>query len=143
MASIVLVEGNNVLNVQMVSIAAPAFTFSNVTAEAVICQAATVWDTVNFGCLITNPAGQPITRRLKVMWAYGDTADMIKKFTGEVGISFELTLAPGGYYDYYLAGNYQEAGEQYCHTLVAVKNFVCLWLEDEEGNKSPEGCVMR
>ncbi len=135
-SDIVLVEGNNELNVEMVPIAVPAFIFSNVSAEKVIMESAPAWETMNFFCTITNPSLDTITRTINVMvrWADGSPAWQW---------SFELTLEPGQSYEFEWYGNTygQRDPDAYNGPLVARRQRVCMWLEDEWGNKSAEGCV--
>jgi len=134
---IALVEGDNELNVGMVPIAAPQpFTFSNVWTKKVIMYDAPAWETMEFYCTVTNPNDVTATELLKVMCRWG-TGSAYLQWT------FELTLAPGQSYNFKWDGNRygQRDPDAYNGPLVARRQRVCMWLEDEEGNKSAEGCV--
>lgn len=146
---ITLVAGTNELNVGMVPIFAPQpFTFSNVSAQKVIMESATAWETMNFFCTITNPNDITVTRLLKVMWRYRT----YKTYNGgwsdwhqSLYWSFDLTLEPGQSYSFKWYGNTygQRDPSAYNGPLIARRTTSCMWLEDEEENKSAEGCVSR
>lgn len=114
-----------------IAIIVPAFTFSNVSAEKVIMEFAPAWETMNFFCTITNPNPTTATKLLKVMSVVG------QEWT------FELTLAPGQSSNFSWYGNTygQRDPDAYNGPLVGRRKRVCMWLEDEQGNKSAEGCV--
>ncbi|GAI60836.1 unnamed protein product, partial [marine sediment metagenome] len=61
------VEGNNELNVEMIPLVAAPFSFSNLWVERARCESATAWNTLNFGCTITNPTDRGITHTLTPM----------------------------------------------------------------------------
>ena len=113
-----------------------SFTFSNVRAEKVIMESATAWETMNFYCTITNPSSETITRAINVIVRWEDGSPHWQW-------SFELTLAPEESYNFAWEGNTygQRDPDAYNGPLVARRQTVCMWLEDEQGNKSAEGCV--
>jgi len=113
-----------------------AFTFSNVSAQKVVMESAPAWETMNFYCTITNPSSVTITRAINVMVRWGDGSPHWQW-------SFDLTLGPGESYLFEWYGNTygQRDPDAYNGPLVARRQTVCMWLQDDEGNKSPEGCV--
>ena len=113
-----------------------AFTFSNVSAQKVVMESAPAWETMNFYCTITNPSSVTITRTINVMVRWGDGSPYWQW-------SFDLTLDPGQGYLFEWYGNTygQRDPDAYNGPLVARRQRVCMWLQDEEGNKSAEGCV--
>lgn len=116
-------------------------TFSNVSIEKVTFYDAPVYKTIIFHCTITNPSGVNTTRRLDFM---GRTRSFKTGATRTMLVwSFELTLAPGESYNFKWDGNTygQRTPTAYNGPLVPAGNELCVWLEDEQGNKSAEGCV--
>lgn len=137
LGSFVLAVGANELNVQMIPLVAPAFTFSNVSAERVPLAAAPAWNTMNFYCTITNPNPDTVTKLLNLM---------LRRRAGEepwIWWSFELTLEAGQIYDFAFLGNtYGERTPNAVNGPGIDRDVIaCEWLEDEQGNKSREGCV--
>ncbi|GAJ01960.1 unnamed protein product [marine sediment metagenome] len=126
-----------------VAIAAPAFTFSNVSAEMVGCIAASAFMTMNFDCLITNPTDQTLTKVIKTMRSYyTDSEPGVVHGPWEItAVRVSLTLGPGQSYDYHFEGNYYIYPDWYTYVLVFLRQTHCLWLEDEAGIKSEEACV--
>lgn len=127
----------NGLTGSFTAVAAPqSFTFSNVSAKKVTMYDAPAWETIEFYCTITNPNDITVTELLKVMCRWG---------TGNASLqwTFELTLAPGQIYNFKWDGNRygQRSPDAYNGPLVGRRQRVCMWLEDQEGNKSAEGCV--
>lgn len=146
---VTLVAGDNELSVEMVPIAvAPPFTFSNVSASMVTMQDAPAFNTIIYRCRVTNPGSSPATKRLNVMYKSRRYKTYDSGWTDwwqTVYWSFDLTLNPGQSYDFVWNGNTygQRDPDAYNGPLVAMRTDVCMWLEDEEENKSEEGCVSR
>ncbi len=139
--TVILAEGNNELNVSLVPVAPPVapFTFSNAWAELVDCISAPAWKTMNYGCRITNPGSQTLTKTLKVMWHYYETANPANSYSAEL-TRFSLTLTPGQIYDFTFYGN---INEENAWLVISTQTTHCIWLEDLDGNKSPVLCVHR
>ncbi len=118
------------------------FTFSNLSASRTRCQSATAWNTLNFGCTITNPTGRSITHILTPMYRVG-TKRGYSDPIARPEFARELTLSPGQSYNYYLPGN-QPALDR-CTILLGFSAGVpyggCAFLRDENGNDSPQACV--
>lgn len=136
-----LYEGIREFNVVLAVVEVPPvpilpFTFSNVSVRKVTMYDAPAWETMEFYCTISNPNDLTLTKLIKVMCRWG-TGSAYKQW------SFELTLAPGQSYNFKWDGNRygQRNPDAYNGPLVARRQRVCMWLEDEEGNKSQEGCV--
>lgn len=124
-----------------VVITAPApFVFSNLSVSRTRCQSATAWNTLNFGCTITNPTDRSITHiltpmyRVETKYGYGDPR-------ARSLYAREVTLGPGESYNYYLPGNQPDR----CTILLGFSAGVpyggCAFLRDENGNDSPQVCL--
>ncbi|GAJ03842.1 unnamed protein product, partial [marine sediment metagenome] len=142
LSDITLVEGNNELNVEMVPIVIPPFSFINPWVERGTCLSATAWNTLNFGCTITNPTGRSMTHILTPMYRVGTKRGYSDPIAREE-FAREVTIPPGGSYNYYLPGN-QPALDR-CTILIGFSAGVpyggCAFLRDEDGNDSPQACV--
>lgn len=143
---IVLVEGNNELNVQMSPIApAPSapFTFDQPTMENVRTCPINSWaKTGDFKCRITNNASVRGVHTLSLYstlysctWGY--TTGPYKK------LSFELILEPGEYYDYSLDGYDPDYPYPDCQISVLNDKREMYWLEDELGFASGQAGISR
>ena len=148
-SDIALVEGNNELNVEMllIRVAAPQpFTFSNVWVRRVRCESATAWNTLNFGCTITNPTDRSITHTLTPMYRVETKSGYSDPMPCDL-CAFTLTLKPGQSYNCNIEGNYYDAEDRRwrCAVLLGFSAGVpyggCAFLRDENGNNSPEACV--
>lgn len=139
---IALVEGDNDLNVGMAPIAVPPFSFSNPWVERVRCESATAWNTLNFGCTITNPTDRSISHILTPMFRVETKSGYSDPISREL-FAIELTLSPGQSYNYYLPGN-QPALDR-CTIIIGFRAGVpyggCAFLRDESGNDSPQACI--
>ncbi|GAI75526.1 unnamed protein product [marine sediment metagenome] len=140
---IALVEGNNELNVQMTPLPVGSFTYSNVSARMVSFNPAPAFYTMTFSCRVTNLTDATIARTLRLM--YGSDGGSFYNYRG---ISLSLTLAPGQSYNFYFDGNGIMPGSDpydptYNGPLISRRTTHCMYLEDEYGNKSAEGCVTR
>jgi len=116
------------------------FTFSNLSVQRVRCQSATAWNTLNFGCTITNPTDKSITHILTPMYRSEGKSGYSAPYPSSK-YARELTLSPGQSYDYYLAGS--QPGR--CTMLIGFSAGVpyggCAFLRDETGNDSPQACL--
>ncbi|MBA7641345.1 hypothetical protein ES703_49022 [subsurface metagenome] len=139
-SDILLVEGNNELNVEMVPIVAAPFSFSNLWVERVRCESATAWNTLNFGCTITNPTDRSITHTLTPMFRVGYKGGYSDPISREE-YAVELTLSPGQSYNYYLPGNQPDRCTMLLGFSAGVPYGGCAFLRDENGNDSPQACV--
>lgn len=123
----------------VVAVALP-FTFSNLSVQRVRCQSATAWNTLNFGCTITNPTSRSITHTLTPMYRVG-TKRGYSDPIARPEFARKITLSPGQSYNYYLAGS--QPGR--CTILLGFSAGVpyggCAFLRDENGNDSPQKCV--
>ncbi|MBA7568361.1 hypothetical protein ES708_10082 [subsurface metagenome] len=143
---IALVEGDNELNVEMVPIVVPPFTFSGVWVQRVRCESATAWNTLNFGCTITNPTDRSITHTLTPMYRSESKYGYSDPRACALG-AFTLTLKPGQSYNCNIQGNYYDAEDRRwrCAVLLGFSAGVpyggCAFLRDENGNDSPQRCV--
>lgn len=113
------------------------FIFSDVWVKKVVFNDAPAFDTMEFYCTITNPNNVTITETLKALWRYGTG------ITPHLLWTFRLTLARGASDNFFWDGNRygQRKPGVYNGPLVGVRTKICMWLEDEWGNKSEEGCV--
>lgn len=122
------------------AVAPPPFTFSNLSVQRVRCQSATAWNTLNFGCTITNPTSRSITHTLTPMYRVG-TKRGYSNPIARPEFARKITLSPGQSYNYYLAGS--QPGR--CTILLGFSAGVpyggCAFLRDENGNDSPQKCV--
>ena len=138
---IALIAGNNELDVEMVPIFIPQpFTFSDVSAYSVPWSFPSFWRTMNWFCTIINPNNAVVTKTLKLMMIYytNGSASAIQQWW-----EFELTLNPYQIYSFSFLGNTrgQRHPTGYNGPEMGPGDHICMWLEDTEGNKSPEGCA--
>ena len=137
---IVLVEGDNELNVSLTPIVVPPFTFSDVRVQRVRCQSATAYNTINFWCTITNSTSRSVTHvltpwyRTETKRGYGDPYSRPQ-------YAREITLSPGQSYSYYLPGNQPDRCTMLMGFSAGVPYGGCAFLRDENGNDSPQACV--
>ena len=108
------------------------FSFSNVSATRVTLNAAPAFSTMNFSCTITNPNSVPITKTLLVRYKYYDSYHNLWYDMGAPYI-FDQMLNPGQSYTFYWDGNGR------IFPSMSMQQIGHMWLEDEAGNKSPEG----
>ena len=136
----ILNEGQNQLNVQMVPVAAALpFVFSNVSLRQVPYYDAMAFNTLLFNCTITNPTSIAATRRIHLKWKYKSFNDIEYPWGSVITLkSFNLALAPGESYDFEWDGNYNNSGP-----LVSRRTWHAMWMEDEDGNKSEEKWQLR
>lgn len=116
------------------------FTFSNLSVQRVRCESATAWNTLDFGCTITNPTGGSITHTLTPMYRYG-TKTGYSDPIARPEYAFGLTLGPGESYSYYLPGNQPGRCTMLLGFSAGVPYGGCAFLRDENGNDSPQACV--
>lgn len=116
------------------------FTFSNPWVQRVRCESATAWNTLNFGCTITNPTDKSITHTLTPMYRV-ETKSGYSDPIARPEFAREITLSLGQSYNYYLPGNQPDR----CTIIIGFSAGVpyggCSFLRDENGNDSPEACV--
>lgn len=115
-------------------------TFSNVSADSVPWSFPSSWKTMNFFCTITNPddiAGRQ-TLRLMIIYYSNGSAHAPSEWW-----RFNLTLNPYQSYAFSFLGNTrgQRHPTAYNGPEMGPGDHICMWLEDLEGNKSPEGCA--
>ena len=122
------------------------FTFSGVWVQRVRCESATAWNTLNFGCTITNPTDRSITHTLTPMYRSEGKYGYSDPRACSEGV-FTLTLKPGQSYNCNIQGNYYDAEDRRwrCAVLLGFSAGVpyggCAFLRDENGNDSPQRCV--
>lgn len=132
--------------IEDVTIKAPValpFTFSNVWCKKVVLSGAPAWRTIEWYCTITNPNNVSVTQPLKLMKA---PQPSLGYHEPRLHYSFSLTLAPGQSYSFKWDGNAPRdprdpGGPQWGPAIGDTP--CCLYLEDEQGNKSAQCCVVK
>lgn len=142
LSDIALVEGDNDLNVEMVSIVVPPFTFSNESVRSQVCPEATAYWTAIFDCRISNPADRSITHTL-TYWRQGYSHTYGVWRDPRAIESFEKTLGPGASYNYHNSGFIWVDDHWACWPPIMMHYTYYYWLEDELGNQSTKVKIYR
>ena len=147
---IVLVEGDNELNVEMVPIAALPFSFSSGSGSQHTCPEATAYWYPELWWTISNPSGTPATHTIKLMvlrhsHTYNEDYGPSEVEYEGYGRVDDLTIPAGGSYSYHYDGHIwvPEYGEYSCYPPHMMHYTYYYWLEDELGNKSPQVSLYR
>ncbi len=122
------------------AVAAPAFTFSNVSLSIMTCPVATAWKTPTFICNVVNHNAVPVTHSLNMRYRRYSVkrGEWYGPFEEREGL-IELTLAPGESYIYTFEGYHEQwndPGDWECDPAMGSTYDWEFWLEDELGNKS-------
>ena len=116
------------------------FTFSNLAVSRTRCQSATAWNTLDFRCTITNPTDRSITHTLTPMYRTETKSGYSDPYPSSI-YAREITILPGGSYEYYLAGSQPDRCTMLIGFSAGVPYGGCAFLRDENGNDSPQACV--
>jgi len=149
-----ITERNNELNIAMVPLIVPPFTFTSEAVHDEVCPTATGYRRPIYSCQISNPANRQVSHRLdfyrqRYSHYYNKWYDPIKVDGTCSSPSIELALAPGESFNYHFDGYRcleEPCGDPDnwgCDPGIPQNSTVYFWLQDEEGNRSMGVSVFR